>query len=56
MYLSLSYKFKNSEFVSDLIVIMYDQIKSQIQEVTAYLHLTEVIIDNLIFKLHYVAR
>ena len=35
---------------------MYDQISQQIKAVTDYLHLTEVIIDNLIFKLHYVVR
>ena len=36
--------------------VMYDQISTQIEQVTAYLHLAEVTIDTPVFKLHYVAR
>ena len=35
---------------------MYQNINAQIGQFTKYLHLGQVTIDTLIFKLHYVAR
>ena len=40
----------------ELLTSEQDRISSQIDQVTAYLHLGEVTIDTPIFKLHYVAR